>query len=273
MNPTHLRLRARQLLGKYRIEAKISEGGFANVYRAYDTIEGIRVALKIPSPSITSREWLEDFRKEARTAARLDHPNILPLKDASFVDGYFVMAFRLAERTLAQRLQKRMSAKLALDYTDQMLQAVAYAHRLRIVHCDIKPENLLIFPHNRLMLSDFGTAKIAIRTLRGSGTGTIGYMAPEQAMGRPSMRSDVFSAGLIIYRMFSGVWPEWPFTWPMGGVQRLRRSAHPELIRLLQRSLDPNPRKRYADGEAMLRAFERIQAKARRFASRKSSTR
>jgi serine/threonine protein kinase len=95
-----------------------------------------------------------------------------------------------------------------------MIEAVAYAHRQRIIHCDIKPENFILFPDNRLRLTDFGIARVAQNTVAGSGSGTVGYMAPEQAMGKPSMRSDVFSLGLVIYRMLTGQLPEWPFEWP-----------------------------------------------------------
>ncbi len=271
MTHSNHRLRARQRLGKYRIEAKLSEGGFATVYRALDTIEGIRVAIKVPPPSLTDPEWLEDFRKEARTVAKLDHPNILPLKDASVIDGLFVLIFRLAEQTLAERLKKRISVTTALDYGQQMLEATAYAHHMRIVHCDIKPENLLLFPHGRLRLTDFGTAKIAMRTLRGSGTGTVGYMAPEQAMGHPSMRSDVFSLGLILYRMLAGQWPEWPYQWPPPGIQRLRQWAHPELIELVRKATDPIPRRRFTDAQAMLSAFQRTKPKALRYAATRAA--
>ena len=97
-------LKARQRLGKYRIERRVSSGGFADVYRALDTIEGVRVALKVPHPHLLTKELLEDFRNEVRLMARLDHVNILPLKDASVVQSHFVIVFPLGERTLADRL-------------------------------------------------------------------------------------------------------------------------------------------------------------------------
>lgn len=248
-------LRARTKLGKYRIEKVLSEGGFATVYQALDSIEGIRVALKIPHSKIVSDSLLKDFRNEARLAARLEHPNILHLKDASVIDGYFVIALPLGEKTLADRLMSRLSLKTVVEYTGQMLEAVAYAHRQRIIHCDVKPENMLLFAGNRLRLTDFGIAKVAQKTVRGSGTGTVGYMAPEQAMGRPSLRSDVFSLGLIVYRMLSGEWAEWPFTWPLPGYQKLRGRVHPEFIAWIRKSLDLNPRKRFHDADHMLRVF------------------
>ena len=248
-------LRVRQKLGKYRIERRLASGGFAAVYEATDTIEGIKVALKIPHQETVNPVMLELFRREVRLIARLDHPNILPLKDASFIDGRFVIVFPLGLRTLSDRLRSRIGVEKALDFGGQLLEGVAYAHRHRIIHCDIKPENVILFPGDRLRLTDFGIAKIAQRTVRGSGTGTVGYMAPEQAMGRPSSGSDVFSAGVILYRMLTGYWPEWPFQWPFTGAVTLRRKAHPDLTELIRRSLEIDPKRRYVDGVQMLRAF------------------
>ena len=200
--------------------------------------------------------------------AKLDHPNILPLKDASFIDGRFVIASRLGEKSLADRLKKRVSFRTALDYIEQMTSAVAYAHRNRIIHCDIKPENMILHSDGRLQLTDFGIAKVAqrtiIRTMVASGSGTIGYMAPEQAMGRPSAKSDVFSLGLMSYRMLAGVLPEWPFEWPQRGYANLRRKAHPELIAWLKKSLESRPSRRYQDANDMLRAFHSAKRKSLR---------
>ncbi len=258
--------KANQRLDKYRIERKIADGGFAAVYQALDTIEGVRVALKIPHPHQVTPHVLDLFRREVRLAATLDHPNILPLKNASFIDGHFVIVFALGERTLADRLRSRLSLETAFDYTEQMLEAVAYAHDHWIVHCDIKPENLILFPGNRLRLTDFGIARVVLRTVKASGSGTVGYIAPEQAVGRPSFQSDVFSLGLIIYRMLTGHLPEWPYRWPPLGIERLRRKGHPDLIQWLRKAIDPDPRKRFDDARQMLNAFQRLKPRALRFA-------
>ena len=227
-----------------------------------DTIEGIRVALKVPHAEIITEEVLDDFRQEVRLAVRLEHPHILQLKNASFIDNQFVIAFPLGEKTLSERLRSRLSITTALDYSAQMIEAVACAHQHRIIHCDIKPENLILFSGNRLKLTDFGIAKVAQKTVRGSGTGTIGYMAPEQAMGKPSLRSDVFSLGLIMYRMFSGIWPEYPFDWPPENYSRLRGRLHPDMIAVIRRAIEPVPRKRYRDAVQMLKAFRLAKSKA-----------
>ncbi|MCA8998823.1 MAG: serine/threonine protein kinase [Planctomycetaceae bacterium] len=264
-------IRARQRLGKYRIEKRLSEGGFATVYRAFDTIEGVHVALKIPHGTPLTDDALKDFRREVRMAAKLEHPNILRLKDASLIDDHFVITFPLGERTLADRLAKRVSLKTALGFAEQMLEALAYAHQQRIVHCDVKPENMVLFAGDQLKLADFGIAKFAQKTIRGSGTGTVGYMAPEQAMGKPSPRSDVFSAGLIIYRMLSGEWPDWPYDWPPPGIQRLRRRVHPDFVAFLQKAIDPDPRRRYRDAEQMRNAFLKLKSKVLSYAERRRS--
>ena len=260
-------LKSRQKLGKYRIERKLASGGFGSVFQAMDTIEGIRVALKIPHARIISEPVLNDFRKEVRMTAKLEHTNILPLKNASFIDGHFVIVTPLGEETLADRLRRRMSLTTALDLFTQMLEAVAYAHRQRIIHCDIKPENFILFPGGRVRLTDFGIAKVAQKTVAASGSGTVGYMAPEQAMGRPSLRSDVFALGLILHRMLTGVLPEWPYRWPLPGYQKLRRRVHPDMIVFLQRALDTHPRKRFRDADQMLRAFRPARAKTLRRAA------
>jgi serine/threonine-protein kinase len=265
------RLRNRQRLGKYRIEKQLAQGGFAHVYQAIDTIEGVRVALKMPHQSNVTPTMLETFQREARLVARLDHPNILPLKDASFIDGRFVITSKLGEQTLSDRLKKRISFVHAISVIEQMIDAVAYAHRNKIIHCDIKPDNMILLPDGRLQLMDFGIAKVAqktiIRTMIASGSGTVGYMAPEQAMGRPSARSDVFSIGLIAYKILTGHLPEWPFEWPPLGYAILRRKVHPDLIQLIRRSVEMRPSRRFHDANDMLVAFRRIKPRSMKFAA------
>ena len=262
-------LKARQRLGKYRIERRLAQGGFAYVYQALDTIEGVRVALKMPHQSIVTPVMLECFQREARLVARLDHPNILPLKDASFIEGRFVITSKLGEKTLCDRLRNRISFETSLELSLQMTSAVAYAHNLNIIHCDIKPENMILLPDGRLQLADFGIAKVAQKTINGSGSGTVGYMAPEQAMGRPSTKSDVFSLGLIMYRMFTGHLPVWPFEWPFVGAANLRRKAHPDLITVIRRAIEVRPNKRFGDAVELYSALTKVRRRALLFHNRK----
>jgi serine/threonine protein kinase len=264
--PRNGSLRPRRMLGKYRIKRRVGAGAFATVYEAYDTIEGTRVALKIPHPDQLDKGALELIHREVRLTARLQHENILPLRNAMMIDGYFVIATPMGEQTLTDRLRYRLGPRTALSYTSQLLDALAYAHEHRVIHCDIKPDNVILFPEGRVRLADFGIARVALRTrtIMGSGQGTVGYIAPEQAMGKLSFRSDVFSMGLMIYRMFAGALPEWPFDWPPPGYDRLRRSVSREFIAFIRRSIEVRERKRFRDGVHMQSAFEEIAPSALR---------
>ncbi|MBB3204476.1 serine/threonine-protein kinase [Rhodopirellula rubra] len=265
-------LRVNGRLGKYRLDRRIGQGGFADVYAATDTLLSIKVALKIPNAQWVSDELINEFRREAKLTMGLEHPNILAIRDASFIDGRFVIVTPLASRTLDDRLKNRMGFDTAFDFTGQLLSAVSYAHGQGVIHCDIKPENVMLFDTDHLRLGDFGIAKAAQRTIKGSGTGTLGYMAPEQAMGKPSKRSDVFSLGLIAYRMFSGKWPEYPFEWPFPGSASMRKRVHPDLIAIIRKSVSIKPRDRFADADKMEAAWEKSRLKATRFAKRNRKT-
>ncbi len=266
-------LRRRQRLGKFRIEKRLADTDFAAVYAATDTILGVKVALKMPHRGRATEKFPEEFRKEVRLAARLDHPNILPIKDAGFIDGHFVIVSPLGICTLADRISRRLATETVLDYIGQMLEAVAFAHALRVIHCDIKPENFILFEDGHLRLADFGISKIALRTVKASGSGTLGFVAPEQAMGRPGYRSDVFSLGLLIYRMLSGKLPEWPFTWPGPGYDKLRQRVPAEFVDMIRKSIEITPAKRFANGGAMLAEFERILPRTRAWMRRKAGRR
>lgn len=259
-------LKVRQKLGKYRIERKLGSGGFASVYQAMDTVQGIRVAIKVPHARYTTEAVLSDFRKEIRTTAPLEHDNILPIKDASIIEERLVVVFPLGDETLQQRMTRRLSLDSALEISEQILRAVALAHSHHVIHCDIKPENVIVFAGNRVRLADFGIAKVSQRTVQGGGTGTVGYMAPEQAMGKPSFRSDVFSIGLIVWRLLSGHWPEWPFTWPVAGYAKLRGRIHPDFIDFMRRAIDLNPKHRYRDAQQMLSVFLKLKHRTIRHA-------
>ena len=255
-------LRARQKIGKYRILGRIASGPLADVYRAFDTIHKTRVALKIPKAGDATGE--EEFLHEVQVATRLRHPNILSVINASYVDDHFVIAMELGVESLADRIERRTSTSRAMDLAAQALAALAHAHENKIIHCDIKPENFILFPGNQLKLADFGFAKISLRTLKASGSGTIDYIAPEQAMGRPKFQSDVFSLGLVLYRLFSGKLPEWPFEWPLDGHERLASRLRPEFTEFLRKAIQLDPSKRYRDAVLMRAEFEKLHSHTRR---------
>jgi serine/threonine-protein kinase len=255
-------LRARQKLGKYRILGRIASGPLADVYRAHDTIQNIKVALKVPKQD--EHTGRDEILHEVRVATKLRHPNILSVLNASYIDDHFVIAMELGEESLADRIERRTSTASKLDLAGQALAALAHAHDHKIIHCDIKPENFILFPGNQLKLADFGFAKRCVRTLKASGSGTIDYIAPEQAMGRPKFQSDVFSIGLVLYRLFSGKLPEWPFEWPLIGYDKLQARVRPELIGLLRRAIQLDPAKRFRDAVVMHAEFERLHSHARK---------
>jgi serine/threonine-protein kinase len=261
-------VRVGQRLGKYRLKRRVARGGFGDVYEAYDTIEGISVAVKIPLGGVVKQENLDDFRREVRITAKLDHPNILRIKNADFIDGVFAIVQPLGEHSLDDRISKRIKFTTKMDYIEQMLAGLAHAHERGIIHCDIKPDNMILFPGDRLLLADFGIAKFARKTIQGSASGSVGYMAPEQAMGRPSARSDVFSAGLVIHQLLTGKLPRWPFDWPCEGSDRLKR-LHPELRECVRRSIEVDARLRFRDGAVMYRTFKRLKRKALKYATEK----
>ena len=255
-------LRSRQKLDKYRILGRIASGPLADVYKAFDTIHKKRVALKIPKTSGGISD--EEFLHEVQVAVKLKHPNILSVQNASYIDGEFVIAMDLGEESLADRIVRRISTARALDLAGQALSSLAFAHEHKIIHCDIKPENFILFPGNVLKLADFGFAKLSLRTLKASGSGTIDYIAPEQAMGRPKFQSDVFSLGLVFYRLFSGKLPEWPFSWPMVGNEQLKNRVRPEFAEMLRKAIQLDPADRFRNAIQMQAEFERLHSRARK---------
>ncbi len=249
-------LRIGSRLDKYRLLRKLGCGGFATVYSAIDQIENRHVALKIPDEKFVSNPAsLEDLQREVRIVAKLSHDNILQLKDARFIDGRFVMVFPLGEESLDDRLHRRLSRQTAADYAAQMIAAVAFAHSNKVLHRDIKPDNFILFAGNQVRLTDFGLARVQNGRGNESASGTLGYMAPEQAMGHPNFRSDVFALGLVLYRMFAGELPTYPFAAPLPGFAKLRRGLSQDFVALIRKSIDPTPSKRFRDAVAMQNAF------------------
>ncbi|QDT09035.1 serine/threonine-protein kinase [Planctomycetes bacterium K23_9] len=252
-------LRVGARLDKYKLIGRLGEGGFATVYSAMDTIENRKVALKIPDARYSSNvQSVDELQREVRIMAQLNHPGILQLKDARTIDGHFVMVFPLGNETLGDRLTRRTARATTIDYAIQMVDSLAYAHEKRVLHRDIKPDNFILFDEGKIRLTDFGLARIQQGSHDLSASGTLGYIAPEQAMGKPGYRSDVFSIGLVIYRMLSGELPEYPFAAPLPGYARLRKGLSKDLVALIRKAIDPVPQRRFRDAVAMNNALKKI---------------
>jgi hypothetical protein len=253
---------------QYEVLRLLGRGGMGAVYLARETSLDREVAIKVlPSQQQATPEHRERFRREARTAARLSHPNIVPLHTFGDVDGtmYFVMGYVRGE-SLAEKLRRegRLEIETSRRILSEIAQALEYAHSLGIVHRDIKPDNVLIEEGTgRAILTDFGVAKPLgtneTLTMQGSLLGTPHYMSPEQASGRTDIdrRSDLYSLGVMGYVMLAG---RLPFDGKTTGdilVQHLTVDAPPlhalapdiptELSTALMRCLQKEPQKRWHD--------------------------
>lgn len=244
-------------LGKYRLDCRLGEGAFSQVWKAKDQVEDRWVALKLPQVVRAGSAEEEELLEEIRLSAWLDHDNILSVRNADKIDGRFVIATDLAEESLDDRLTRRLSVRRSLHYMRQILQGLAHAHQHRVIHRDLKPSNLMIFADDCIRIADFGLAKVAKHTMiSATGSGTLLYVAPEQAHGYPCFASDVFSLGLIFHQMLAGELPRWPFRWPFEGHGVLRSKVTRELLEITRKATDPDHRQRYRDASEMLRAFE-----------------
>lgn len=203
-------------LGGCRIKRRIASGGMGTVYEAEQVNLGRTVALKVLSHDLAEDEsFVKRFLQEARSAAALNHTNIIHINDAGHSDGIFFFTMEyVSGENLSQRLQRRGSLPLAeaLEITDQVAEALQHAHQHEIVHRDIKPENIMITPDGRVKLADLGLAKQVMEgdastiTQAGAILGTPYYMSPEQARDfrTADARADLYSLGVTLYKMLSG---------------------------------------------------------------------
>jgi len=252
------KLRRGSRLGKYRLDRRLGSGSYAEVWKARDTIERRPVALKVAYPEHVALYGKDGLEHEARIASRLSHPNVLAVRNADWIDGYFVMATDLAERNLAQYPGVRRSAQRALQVIRDATAGLSHAHERRVMHRDVKPENILIFADGHAAIGDFGVSTIALAATRTAATeaGTLGYMAPEQAYGRPRLASDVFSLGLIAYEILTGVLPTWPFDWPPPRYEKFEEKVPAPLRPVLRKAAAFDPERRYPDAVALQEALE-----------------
>ncbi len=209
-------------LGPYDIQSLIGAGGMGEVYRARDARLNRIVAIKVLPRSYSSdADRLQRFVQEARSAAALNHPNILSIFDIGEEQGApYIVSELLEGQTLRERIRSGpLSSRKAIDYALQAARGLAAAHEKGIVHRDLKPENLFITNDDRVKILDFGLAKLTrpevdpdadaatvqVNTEPGQIMGTVGYMSPEQVRGKPAdHRSDIFAFGSILYEMISG---------------------------------------------------------------------
>ena len=208
------------LNGRYRLLERAGSGGMATVYKAQDLMLRRLVAVKLLHESLTdNEEFLQRFQREAHAAANLSHPNIVTVHDIG-QDGhrhYIVMEF-ISGRTLksvirdyVQREGAPLQVARSLALATQICAGIGYAHRAGLVHCDVKPQNVLVTRDDRVKVADFGIARAMSQSSMHTASllwGTPHYFAPEQATGEPATpASDVYAIGIIIFEMLSGQLP------------------------------------------------------------------
>jgi serine/threonine-protein kinase len=261
--------------GRYRIQRKLGAGGMADVYLAEDQELGRRVAIKIlNSRHGNDDQFIERFRREAKNAAALNHPNIVSIYDRGEAeDTYYIAMEFLDGRTLKELIVGRGAAPInvAIEYARQILSALRFAHRHGIVHRDIKPHNVLVDGEGRVKVTDFGIARAGTSqmTETGSIVGTAQYLSPEQAKGGEiDPRSDLYSLGVVLYELLTGKTPfdgETPVEIAMKHLSTtpkppsaLRPDVPRELDMVVMRALAKNPDERYQSADEMEGDLERV---------------
>jgi eukaryotic-like serine/threonine-protein kinase len=268
-----------QQLGKYRIVARIGQGAMGEVFRAHDPVIGRDVALKVMSAAIgDNAELRQRFQREARSAGRLNHPNIVTIYDFGEDQGRIFIAMELLEgRDLKELIAGQASLGLdqKLDFMQQICGGVAFAHSKDVIHRDLKPANIHLAPSGLIKIMDFGVAKYTASDITGSGiiVGTPHYMAPEQVHGeKATAQSDVFSLGALFYELLSY---RKPFTGDsLHAILYQVTSASPEplartapgvpraLSAVVERALEKDPGRRHGSAEELGQALREAGAGA-----------
>ncbi len=266
------------LAGRYRLEEQIGIGGMARVYRAFDTSLEREVAIKVLNREVASdSDPLERFRREARAVARVSHPHIVTVIDAGEDEGTPYIVFEYIDgETLKQRIRRlgRLAIPEAVAYAIELARALGAAHERKIVHRDVKPQNVLIDRDGRALITDFGIARTLTEeglTADGRVLGTTDYVSPEQALGQGvSGQSDIYALGIVLFEMLTG---EVPFKAEnqvavamkhvreeLPDVQQRRPEVSAALAAVLDRATAKDVRRRYPDARALIRDLEEVLA-------------
>ena len=261
-----------QQLGNYRLMHLVGHGGFADVYLGEHIYLGTHAAIKVLDTKLAQDE-ITHFQREARTIAQLEHPHIVRILDFGVEDNlpFLVMSYA-PHGTLRQRHPKGACLALGtvVGYVKQIADALQYAHSQKVVHRDVKPENMLLGRNEEVLLSDFGLAVVAQSSSRNKTrdiSGTIVYMAPEQARGRPEPASDQYSLAVIVYewlcgtRPFNGTYEEvviqHAFSQPPSLYGR-GVALTPELEAVIMRALEKDPKQRFGNIQDFAHSLEQI---------------
>jgi len=198
-------------IGDYEVLSTLGAGGMGKVFKVRNTLTDRIEALKIVLPDLAGKKEVADrFLREIKVLASLNHPNIAALHTALTVDNQLVMVMEYVEGSpLSERLEKGpIPPAQAVDYIEQTLAALSYAHAQHVIHRDIKPGNMMLTPQGLVKLMDFGIARSSAEpglTATGASLGSLPYMSPEQIMGSAvDARADLYSVGVSLYEMVTG---------------------------------------------------------------------